>query len=367
MQLDKNGMKKIIQFFKNNILYITLAIFMLLINFSVFVENNTKSSENVLIQENVAKENIASDDEKIDLFDEKEVKKREDKIQGLAKDNPTLYFFIGMVNLLIILMFCLGFGIDCYLGARILSKKPININILRSEKPLWGVGDIVKVVLLFMSFGYCSAIFEMFLIKIFPIFQNNNFRMIFSTAIINTSAILIVFYFVRVKSSQTFEVLGLTKRGLSKSFLYAFIGYLSILPIVAIIMVVTIVIIKIMNYSPPLQPIVEIFLKEKGSGILIFSSVFAAIFGPITEEIFFRGFMYGAVKNKVGILGAILGTSLIFSVLHAHIVGFMPIFVLGILLAYLREKTGSLIPSIFVHVAHNLGMIILVFLMKVLG
>ena len=340
---------------------------MLLVNFAVFLGNDTKSSENTPIQENVISENTAPDSGKTDLFDEEEVKKREEKIQGLAEDNPTLYFFIGMINLLIILMFFLGFGIDCYLGTRIISKKSIDINIIKSEKPLWGIGDIIKVVLLFMSFGYCTAIFEIFLIKIFPIFQNNNFRMIFSTAIINTSAILIVFYFVRVKSSQTFEVLGLTRRGISKSFLYAFVGYLSILPVVAIIMVVTIVIIKVMNYSPPLQPIVEIFLKEKGSGILIFSSVFAAIFGPITEEIFFRGFMYGAVKNRVGILGAILATSLVFSALHAHIVGFMPIFVLGILLAYLREKTGSLIPSIFVHVAHNLGMIILVFLMKVLG
>ena len=360
-------MGKIKKFLKGNVLYILLAVFILLVNLAVFVGNNIDQSEDLISSRNVTEENKLEENKKPALFDEEEIKKREEKIQGLIENNPTLYFFIGMVNLFIILIFFLGFIIDGFLGIRIFSKKPINISILQYEKPLWGLIDIVKVVLLFMSFGYCAAIFEMFLMKLFPLFENNNFRMIFSTAIINTSAILIVFYFVRVKYSQNFEVLGITRKNAVKSLLYASMGYVAILPIVAIIMVITVIVIKILNYSPPLQPIVEIFLEEKESGILIFSTIFAAIFGPITEEIFFRGFMYGAVKKRIGILGAILATSLIFSILHAHIVGFMPIFVLGILLAYLREKTGSLLPSVFVHVAHNLGMVILVFLMKVLG
>jgi len=74
--------------------------------------------------------------------------------------------------------------------------------------------------------------------------------------------------------------------------------------------------------------------------------------------------MYPALKKKIGITASIVCTSCIFGILHAHMVGFLPIVLLGILLAYLYEKTGSLVPSIFVHITHNVGMLVLVFVVK---
>jgi membrane protease YdiL (CAAX protease family) len=41
--------------------------------------------------------------------------------------------------------------------------------------------------------------------------------------------------------------------------------------------------------------------------------------------------------------------------------------ILGILLAYLYEKTGSLVPSITVHITHNLASLFMVFLVKALN
>jgi membrane protease YdiL (CAAX protease family) len=100
---------------------------------------------------------------------------------------------------------------------------------------------------------------------------------------------------------------------------------------------------------------------------LLYTSLFAAIAGPIIEEIFFRGFFYSAVKKYIGVFWATLITAAMFAGLHAHLVGFMPIFALGILLAYLYEKTGTLVSSITVHVIHNVGMVLLVFFVKQLG
>jgi membrane protease YdiL (CAAX protease family) len=45
----------------------------------------------------------------------------------------------------------------------------------------------------------------------------------------------------------------------------------------------------------------------------------------------------------------------------------MPIMALGVLLAYLYEKTGSIIPSITVHVIHNVGTVFMVFIAKYLN
>jgi membrane protease YdiL (CAAX protease family) len=121
------------------------------------------------------------------------------------------------------------------------------------------------------------------------------------------------------------------------------------------------------NYVPEKQAVVELFLKEKDARFLFYTSMFAAVVGPIIEELFFRGFMYSAFKKHIGVIGAMLITAVMFAALHAHAVGFVPIVVLGLLLAYLYEKTGTLVSSITVHVIHNVAMVLLVFLVKQLG
>jgi uncharacterized protein len=85
------------------------------------------------------------------------------------------------------------------------------------------------------------------------------------------------------------------------------------------------------------------------------------------EEIFFRGFMYNAFKKRMGVFWGIAITAVVFSLLHAHWVGFIPILILGVLLTYLYEKTGSLVPSMTVHILHNLASVFMVFIIKAVG
>jgi membrane protease YdiL (CAAX protease family) len=124
---------------------------------------------------------------------------------------------------------------------------------------------------------------------------------------------------------------------------------------------------NMIKYVPEKQPVVELFLKEKNAPFLIYTSLFAAIVGPMIEELFFRGFMYNAFKKRIGIFWAMVITAATFATLHSHVVGFLPIMVLGMLLAYMYEKTGTLVSSITVHMVHNLSMVFLVFLVKQLG
>jgi uncharacterized protein len=70
------------------------------------------------------------------------------------------------------------------------------------------------------------------------------------------------------------------------------------------------------------------------------------------------------LKKTIGVFWAALFTSCVFSVLHAHVVGFLPIMALGLLLIYIYEKTGTLVAPITVHIMHNAGMVFLVFLIK---
>lgn len=83
---------------------------------------------------------------------------------------------------------------------------------------------------------------------------------------------------------------------------------------------------------------------------------------PIVEEALFRGFFFGALRRSMGpFLGAVL-SSLAFAALHLSVTAFAPLFVLGLILAYLYERTGSLVPGIAFHAAFNAGSYLLLIL-----
>jgi len=80
----------------------------------------------------------------------------------------------------------------------------------------------------------------------------------------------------------------------------------------------------------------------------------AVVVASVTEELLFRGFFYATLRRHMGPLAAIVLSATTFSLLHNYPAGFLWLFVLGFLLAYLYERTGSLAASIAAHAAHNL-------------
>ena len=116
--------------------------------------------------------------------------------------------------------------------------------------------------------------------------------------------------------------------------------------------------------SFPAQPVFDMFLEEKRSNVVLFLTVFVAILGPIIEEIFFRGFLYSAVRKRFGVLSGVLLSAALFSMLHTNVTGFAPIIILGILMAFLYETTGSLVAPMAVHIIHNSIIVGFVFFIK---
>lgn len=87
----------------------------------------------------------------------------------------------------------------------------------------------------------------------------------------------------------------------------------------------------------------------------------AAAFGaPLAEEMLFRGLLFGVLRETpAGFPGAALGTALMWSALHANysVYGVLMIVGIGLYFAYLRERSGSLVPSIACHAVYN-GLIV---------
>jgi membrane protease YdiL (CAAX protease family) len=70
------------------------------------------------------------------------------------------------------------------------------------------------------------------------------------------------------------------------------------------------------------------------------------------------------VRKRFGVIAGVLLSAALFSMLHINIAGFLPVMILGVLMAFLYETTGSLIAPIAVHILHNSVIVCFVFFIK---
>jgi membrane protease YdiL (CAAX protease family) len=88
--------------------------------------------------------------------------------------------------------------------------------------------------------------------------------------------------------------------------------------------------------------------------LLLFTFVIAA---PAGEEIMFRGFLYrGWVRSPGGIIPAIAAISALWTILHAEYdwFGWVQIFLMGLLLGWMRWQSGSVVLTMLMHGIANL-------------
>ncbi len=78
-----------------------------------------------------------------------------------------------------------------------------------------------------------------------------------------------------------------------------------------------------------------------------------AIVTPITEELFFRGFVLTGLVPRLGAFGAIVCSALVFSLFHLSVATLIPVFMTGLLLGWLYYHTRSLLPGILAHAGQN--------------
>lgn len=86
--------------------------------------------------------------------------------------------------------------------------------------------------------------------------------------------------------------------------------------------------------------------------IFILALISTALVPGMVEEFAFRGILYGALK-KYGEGFAILSTAVIFGVLHGNISQIPFAFLVGLVLGYIRAKTGSVWICVIVHAINN--------------
>ncbi|WP_165774735.1 CPBP family intramembrane glutamic endopeptidase [Candidatus Viridilinea mediisalina] len=95
-----------------------------------------------------------------------------------------------------------------------------------------------------------------------------------------------------------------------------------------------------------------------GNVELVMLFLLIAILVPFVEELFFRGMLYPLLRQRMGAVLAITLNAAIFALFHVIPILLPGLFVVGLFLAYLRERSGSIWPSVLLHAMQN-GMALL--------
>ena len=114
---------------------------------------------------------------------------------------------------------------------------------------------------------------------------------------------------------------------------------------------------------------IEQLLQARVSMMLF--AVLGVLVAPLVEETIFRGFLYPVIARQWGVAAGVAVTGTLFGMMHAaqlgHAYGQIALLVLvGVVLTWVRARTGTVAASYFVHLGYN-GLQLLGYLFYVVG
>ncbi len=155
-----------------------------------------------------------------------------------------------------------------------------------------------------------------------------------------------------LKLRELLAHLGYRTRSLPAEIKTAVFGYILLAPFLLLAGLVSHALFH--NFHTPVNPaqFETMAAQQMVDKVLIFA--LAAVVAPIVEETMFRGLLYSALRARFGIGGAAMLSAAAFSLVHPTLPGgFLTIWAIGIALALVYERRGSLVPGIILHGIHN--------------
>lgn len=162
------------------------------------------------------------------------------------------------------------------------------------------------------------------------------------------SALLLVIWLRLLRTGATTErELGWTSANFLRNVALGLAGW------AAIVVTEIIVALLLMEFGV-VQNQAQQFGIEKATRPVFFLLLLGmGVLAPIAEETFFRGYIFRSYLTSLGPAWAFALSSIVFGVLHLNLAALLPLVVIGLILAYLFYRTGSLVPSMVAHGLNN--------------
>jgi CAAX protease family protein len=109
-------------------------------------------------------------------------------------------------------------------------------------------------------------------------------------------------------------------------------------------------------YTEAEQSMSGVYTKIASAGTpveLVFVFIVVALTPAFCEELLFRGVVLGSFRRGTRLVPAVLVSGVMFSLFHMNPVTFIPLAVLGVVLAIIVIRTGSIVSAMLAHACNN--------------
>jgi membrane protease YdiL (CAAX protease family) len=218
----------------------------------------------------------------------------------------------------------------------------------------WSFGEVVRLMAL-LALVVALLPFVRISLIVWGIlaFDDTRLWMVLTMVVLDGLLLFLVWGFAATKPVPLSAALGLSWRRAASAITQGLVGYLSVFPWIVGLLWMIVMVCQQLGIEPPAEPIQELLFEEQRSVMVGFTVVLACLVGPVAEEVFFRGVLFTTLRRRLSRGMAVLISGALFAAIHTNAIGFVPILILGCLLADLYERTGSLFSPIAVHVLHN--------------
>ncbi|MFK5921517.1 MAG: type II CAAX endopeptidase family protein [Verrucomicrobiota bacterium] len=101
------------------------------------------------------------------------------------------------------------------------------------------------------------------------------------------------------------------------------------------------------------QEVVDSMKNSSSLAMKVGMIISACVIAPLVEELVFRGYIYGVLKQFTNPLFAIVSAGALFAAVHLNLPALMPLWVFAIILTLAYELSGSLWVPIGIHAGFN--------------
>jgi membrane protease YdiL (CAAX protease family) len=244
------------------------------------------------------------------------------------------------------------------------------VEIPEKTPTTWNGIDVVLIVLGILFIIFISLIVIMGILSIsstgdlnnLPFTQKSTISLSIGSALLESFAILAGVYFFGIRRrNYQWDAAGIRPVSQRWIAISVAVGLIAI-PVSSLVAVAVQYLLDLPLENPQLPFLLPEDISTAGMIIMV---ILVGLIVPFAEELFFRGILYQWMRDRFGIWIGVIGSSLLFGIVHGEIAIGTAAFVLGVILAAVYERSHSLWPGVIVHALNNTVKIIFLYVMLI--
>jgi hypothetical protein len=257
-------------------------------------------------------------------------------------------------------LFLFGLVADAFLLLRVAEARSLPAArrkpVLKVGAKPWDIPELAQVALTLLAVFLGSSLVFWLVVRLMKLNEAAATPwLVLMELLLRIAALAGIVVYLRRRRAECSQAFGLRAELPPSAMLTGALFYVASIPPVILVSLVWGRICRAVGIEPAPQQVAELLVSSRsviGLGLLVALTVAVA---PLFEEVFFRGFAYPALKQRLGVWRALLIVSAVFALIHLHVPSFAPLLALAVGFALAYEWTGSLVAPVTMHVLFNAG------------